>query len=337
MDRVTDQSLMPGARNAVAVCMNVAGADRVWILTDDERLPIGQALAEAAREQGASVTLRRMEEWGPRPFLALPDEMRADLLSTAPTVTLLATSAQPGEIRFRLPFARFLRQELRVRHGHMIGITPALMQTGMLADYHRVAELTFKVKGAMEQARQVRVTSELGTNLLVTLDNPNLRWIAFPGLYHMPGQWGNLPEGETCTTPANVEGIFRAELLGDYFTEKYGPLPSPVTFFIQGGRVERVEHEDDELADEIADYLNNADNGCRIGEFAVGTNEALTQLAGNLLQDEKFPGVHLAFGRPLPEVTNAGWDSDIHVDAISTRCSIWADGTPIMEGGKFLL
>jgi hypothetical protein len=46
-----------------------------------------------------------------------------------------------------------------------------------------------------------------------------------PGLYHMPGQWGNLPEGETCTTPANVEGIFQAELLGDYFTEKYGLQP----------------------------------------------------------------------------------------------------------------
>jgi hypothetical protein len=31
----------------------------------------------------------------------------------------------------------------------------------------------------------------------------------------------------------------------------------------------------------------------RVGEFALGTNTGVTQMIGNLLQDEKVPGVHI--------------------------------------------
>ncbi|MBA3533942.1 MAG: aminopeptidase [Ardenticatenales bacterium] len=337
MDKRVDPKLMPGARNAVQVCLNVAMDDRVWILTDYAREAIGYALAEAAREQGATVTLRRMEEFGKRPFTVLPDEMATDLQAISPTVTILATSAQAGEIRFRLPLARFLRQELSVRHGHMIGVTPALMQSGMMADYHRVAQLTRQVQVLMQAAHEVHVTSPLGTDLHVTLDNDRYRWMPFHGMYHTPGQWGNLPEGEACTSPLNVNGVLQAELLGDIFCEKYGLLNPPITFYIEDGWVMEVAAADDRIAREVWDYLSGTTNGRRVGEFAVGTNEALNALSGNLLQDEKHPGVHLAFGHPLPEITGAEWSSDIHVDAITTNCSIQVDGKVLMEEGNFLL
>lgn len=337
MTNQVDAALIPGAHNAIAVCMNVGPQDRVWILTDAERAPIGEALAAAAREQHAEVALRYMERSGTRPLHLFPDTMRADLLAFDPTVTLLATTAQPGEIRFRLPFARFLRQEMWVRHGHMIGVTPALMSSGMMADYHRVAALTFAVRDHMQQAQEVHVTSELGTDLTVRLDNERFRWIPFHGLYHRPGQWGNLPEGETCTTPLDVNGVLYAELLGDYFCARYGVLDSPLVMEITEGWVSGVYHQEDDLAQEVWSYLDQAPNGRRVGEFAVGTNEALHSLSGNLLQDEKYPGVHVAFGNPVPEVTGAPWSSDIHVDAITTRCTILLDGKPIMKGGTFLI
>lgn len=337
MEPSIDPSLMPGARNAVQICLNVSAHDRVWILTDDDRQAIGLALASAARERGANVILRRMEEFGERPFTTLPDEMASDLQALDPTVTILATSTRTGEIRFRLPLARFLRQVLRVRHGHMIGVTNNLMKTGMLADYHRVAQLTFKVQALMQEADEVHVTSPLGTELHVRLDNQRYRWMPFHGLYHRPGEWGNLPEGETCTTPLSVEGILQAELIGDLFCEKYGLLAPPVTFHIEAGWVTAIEAAEPSLAQELWEYLDRTPNGRRVGEFAIGTNEALQQLSGNLLQDEKHPGIHLAFGNPLPELTGAEWSSDIHVDAISTQCSIWVDGHPLMEQGRFLL
>lgn len=337
MTGALDQSLMPGARNAITTCLNVSPDDQVWILTDDARLSVGEALAAAARERDAPVTLRRMEEFGQRPFTALPDGMEADLREIHPTVTILATSAQPGELRFRLPLARFLRQELKVRHGHMIGVTTHLMRSGMLADYHRVAELTFKVQDAMQRAEVVRVASAHGTDLTVELNNSSYRWMPFHGLIHTPGQWGNLPEGEICTSPRSISGTMKVDLLGDYFCDKYGLLEPPLTIHIEDGWVSEIESESPELPSELWNYLSATVNGRRVGEFGVGTNEALHSLAGNLLQDEKYPGVHVAFGNPLPEVTGADWSSDIHVDAIMTGCSIWVDDQPLMVEGKFLV
>jgi leucyl aminopeptidase (aminopeptidase T) len=78
-------------------------------------------------------------------------------------------------------------------------------------------------------------------------------------------------------------------------------------------------------------------NGRRVGEFAIGTNEALTELVGNLLQDEKYPGAHVAFGNPYNNYTGAVWESPIHVDVVMEEVSIWVDGDQIMEGGRFIV
>ena len=74
-----------------------------------------------------------------------------------------------------------------------------------------------------------------------------------------------------------------------------------------------------------------------MGEFAVGTNTGLTHLIYNLLQDEKFPGIHIAFGSSLPAKTGAKWDSKAHVDGVLKSPSIYVDGEPIMIKGMFRL
>ena len=55
----------------------------------------------------------------------------------------------------------------------------------------------------------------------------------------------------------------------------------------------------------------------------------------NLLQDEKFPGVHVAFGSPLPGKTRATWDSKAHVDGVIKNPNIYVDGEMIMNKGEF--
>lgn len=334
----TVAEMMPGARTAVGQCLNVGPDDRVLILTEEASREIAAALAEAARERGAAeVITRTLEEFGPRPLLELPDGLVEAVRSARPTVSLYAAGGLPGEIRFRIPFGAFMRSEMRVRHGHMIGITPELMLSGMTADYRRVAGLTNRVTACVAPAREVRVTGPEGTDFTVTLDPEHRRWVPCSGLYHHPGQWGNLPEGETFTSPVGAEGTLAASLLGDHFSEKYGLLDQPVRFFMRGGEVVRIEHPDPALAREVWDYLNSSPNGRRVGEFAIGTNEALTTLTGNLLQDEKYPGVHVAFGNPYPDRTGAPWSSDVHVDVIPLGVSIWVDGEPIMRDGKFLV
>jgi leucyl aminopeptidase (aminopeptidase T) len=72
-----------------------------------------------------------------------------------------------------------------------------------------------------------------------------------------------------------------------------------------------------------------------VGEFAIGTNTGLTELIYNILQDEKFPGIHIAFGSPLPGKTGADWDSKAHVDGVIKKTSIYVDGEMIMDKGEF--
>jgi leucyl aminopeptidase (aminopeptidase T) len=58
---------------------------------------------------------------------------------------------------------------------------------------------------------------------------------------------------------------------------------------------------------------------------------------GHILQDEKFPGVHIAFGNPYGAHTGATWYSSTHIDVVGTEFDIDVDGVRIMEGGRFLL
>ncbi len=99
-----------------------------------------------------------------------------------------------------------------------------------------------------------------------------------------------------------------------------------------------MQCDNEELRKEFAEYIFATDeNSNRVGEFAIGTNTGLTHLIYNLLQDEKFPGVHIAFGSPLPAKTGANWDSKAHVDGVLKNPSIYVDGEPIMTKGKFRL
>jgi aminopeptidase len=330
-----EERVQLGAENAIR-CMGVTAQDRVFILTDFQRESIARRVAAIALALHADVTVRFLEHYGTRPLTAFSDELRNDLLNARPTVTYYIATAQPGEIAFRIPLLPFLANELKVRHGHMIGIEERLMAEGMCANYDEVFTLTNQVYERVRHAKTIHVTSAKGSDVTATF-HPDWHWIPCHGRYHAQGKWGNLPEGEVFTAPATVDGVLVCEVLGDYFSEKYGVLPQPLTITVKDGYVTDVQSENSALAQEVRDYLFSVPNGNRAGEFAIGTLTSLKQLSGNLLQDEKMPGLHVAFGNPYPQFTGADWDAQIHVDVIPTRCTIEIDGQVIMQDGAFTL
>lgn len=326
--------LLPGARNAVRTCLAIGPSDRVVIMTDLETKRVGLALKQEAEAAGAETTMVLLEEFGQRPFTSVPPGFADALRAVKPTAGFFAAQGQKGEIGFRIPLRHLLIEDLKLRYGHMISIDERLMTEGMLANYDVVAQLVHRVTDLVRSAREIRVTSPKGTDLRVTF-SPKLRWKPCPGIYHGQGEWGNLPEGETFTCPSGVEGVLVADVLGDYFSSKYGVLKHPVTFTIADGRITDVICEDDEIQAEVYGYLHSDENSERVGEFAIGTNLWVKALTGNLLQDEKIPGVHVAFGNPYPEETGADWDAKTHVDVIPTDCTIWVDGKLLMRDGRF--
>ena len=60
-------------------------------------------------------------------------------------------------------------------------------------------------------------------------------------------------------------------------------------------------------------------------------------MIGILLQDEKVPGVHLAFGDPYGSQTHADWKSRTHVDVLTRDCNVWIDDEQVIAEGSYLL
>jgi len=328
--------LAAGARNAVRVNLNIHAGDRVFVIRDRARADIADAIEEEARAAGAEVHSWIMEDHVQRPATSFPRELAEEIQRFRPTASFYVGTGLKGELGFRKPMLDLLADELRSRHGHMIGIDDELMRDGMTSDYEEVYRVTHKIYDVARHASTIAVQTALGTDLVATF-SPSMRWIPSDGRFWEQGHWGNLPEGETFTCPLSVDGVLAAEELGDWFTEKYRVISPPLRIVIKGGRVATVETTNEELGRDFRAYLAQYPCSNRVGEFAIGTNIGLTRIIGNFLQDEKFPGVHIAFGDPYAFETKADWECRSHVDALASHATVTVDGRKIMENGKFLV
>lgn len=324
-------TLEQGARNAIETCMGVKPSDTVVLVTDRIVAEVGDALEHAARKATKHVTRIVLEDLGPRPLEELP----AELARAAQThdVSLWAAASVKGELPVRMAYRKHL---VRARHGHMPGITRQLMEMGMNADYEAVSALTMRLHERLQGARKARVTNPNGTDFTVVF-HPDWTWLPDTGKFHEPGSWGNLPAGEVYTAPAWLHGRIVTNLLGDFFSEKYKELTPPLAFDVFDNRIvlDSLAGATPDVIREFKDYLTSDPMGTRAGEFAMGTNLGLTKLVGNLLQDEKIPGVHVAFGHPYSEQTGAPWTAKTHVDVVILETDVWIDGQQLQKRGRY--
>src|ERR1700732_4077762 len=326
--------LMPGAKNAVETCLAVRAGECVALIADEVSKPVAASLAAALDDCGAKYNAFLLEDFGPRPMREAPGEV-LEALETA-DVGILCMSPQLGELGARMAIVKIVERR-QIRYAHMVGVTPEIMQQGMRADYRLVDRLSDKLRERMLRAETLTVKTDAGTEFAAHFDR-GLDWVTPSGLI-TPRYWSNLPAGEVFTTPATVDGTFVCDAsAGDHFNGKYGDLQdTPLVLEIKGARLQQVECERGRLQQEFWDYCHTDENSDRVGELAFGTNLGLSQMIGNLLQDEKFPGVHIAFGDPYGNQTHADWQSRTHVDVLTRNCDVWIDHDQIIAKGRYQL
>src|SRR5437588_4372846 len=329
-----DPELSPGARNAVRVCLNIQPQEKVTLITDEATSEIAASILREVGEIGAACNAFVLEELAPRPLQELPAEIVADLESSQ--VSIFAVQVQPDELKSRMQMTSVVNRR-KIRHAHMVNINRQIMLQGMRADFLKVDRISAKVLETVSRAKQIHARTNAGTDLRAEL-NPDYKWLKTSGLIS-PDKWGNLPGGEVFTTPAEVNGTFVVDgVVGDYLCSKFGDLRhQPLTIEIKGNRLTEVHSENKELETDFWRYTHADENSDRVGEFAIGTNIELRDVIGHILQDEKFPGVHIAFGNPYGEHTGAPWYSSTHIDVVGTKFDIWVDDRQIMRQGKFLI
>lgn len=329
-----DPELTPGARNAVNVCLRIQPHERVTVITDEATKEIAASIVHELENVGAAYHAWLLEDLAPRPLKDLPAEIAEDLESSQ--VSIFAVQAQLNELRSRMQMTSIVNRR-KIRHAHMVNINKQIMLEGMRADFLKVDRISSKVVEMVRRASQIRAKTPAGTDLVADL-NPNYRWLKTSGLIS-PDKWGNLPGGEVFTTPGEVNGTFVIDgVVGDYLCAKFGDLANnPLTIQVKQNRVVEAHSDNRDLESAFWSYTHTDENSDRVGEFAIGTNIELKDVIGQILQDEKYPGVHIAFGNPYGEHTGADWYSSTHIDVVGRKFDIWVDQQQIMKDGKFLI
>jgi leucyl aminopeptidase (aminopeptidase T) len=329
-----DSELTPGARNAVRLCLRVEPSEQVTVITDDASLEIAAALVRELEQVGAPYHTFVLEELAERPLARLPQEILDDLEKT--DVSIFVVKVQRNELQSRMQMTEVVNRR-KIRHAHMVNINRRIMLEGMRADFAKVDRISQKVVDIVRKASQIRAKTPAGTDLTADL-NPSYLWLKTSGIISRD-KWGNLPGGEVFTTPGEVNGTFVIDgVVGDYLCAKFGDLKeNPLTIRVEKNRLVSAQSANRELRDDFWAYTHTDENSDRVGEFAIGTNIELKDVIGEILQDEKFPGVHIAFGNPYGEHTGAKWYSSTHIDVVGRKFDIWVDGAQIMRGGEFLI
>jgi leucyl aminopeptidase (aminopeptidase T) len=326
--------VLAGARNAVETCLAIRRGERVALVADEPSRAVAAGLETALMDAGASADCVLIESIARRPIRSAPSEILAALERA--DAGILCVQPQEGELPARMAIVAVVERR-RIRYAHMVGVTPQIMREGMRADYRQVDRLSNELCDRMAHARSLTVRTAAGTDLCATFDR-SLAWVKTSGLIN-PRYWSNLPAGEVFTTPASVDGTFICDgTAGDYFNAKYGTLrDTPLVLEIRRGRLVDARCERADLRHDFWQYCHTDENSNRVGELAFGTNLGLREMIGVLLQDEKVPGVHIAFGDPYGSQTHADWKSKTHVDVLTRNCNVWIDDEQVIADGQYLL
>ena len=337
-DRLTvdtiDAELVPGARNAIRVCLQLQPEERITIITDEATRDIAAALQAEVEEIGSEHAVFLLENYDSRPLRNMPPVILEDLAQSQ--VSIFCAQSQTGELGSRMQMSDIVNKN-RIRHGHMVNITRQIMLEGMRADFRAIDALSQRLIERARRAKRITCSTAAGTDFEAEF-SPKLKWLKTSGIINRD-KWGNLPGGEIFTSPATTSGRFVVDgVVGDYLCTKYGDLhDTPLIIDVRDNRITDLKCDHAGLLEEFRNYTSTDENSNRVGEFAIGTNTACFRVIGNILQDEKIPGIHIAFGHPYAEHTGADWVSKTHIDCVGRDFDIWFDGEQVMRAGKFLV
>lgn len=334
-------SLEEAARVAVHDVLAAQEGERAVVVTNpsEEVRAISAALAEALQAAGAEVELLVQET---KTQFDVADEHVLEALRGEPDIGLSISEEKLGKDPqgMKEPYEgqydsiySYLIADGRMRGFWSPGVTRETFTRCVPIDYEWLRTTAARLKGRLDDARRVRVTTAAGTDLRFGVEEREA--FVDDGDFRRAGQGGNLPAGESYISPdiGTAEGTLVidgavATVEGDTVVPD-----EPFTVRFEKGFVAMVEGSGEaadrlesgltrgaEMAREWADagridpsqvsaYQKNASH---LGEFGVGLNRN-ARIVGNLLEDEKvYRTCHLAVG--------SNYDHDapalIHLDCV---------------------
>ena len=282
------------------------------IVTDTLRIKIAKSLYDTAREMDCDAIMMTMpprSRHGEEPPRAVAEAMRSVDVVIAPTTMSLTHTR-----------ARKQANDAGVRTASMPGVTEQMMvEGGLTANPREVMEHTRRLAETFKGASEIRLMSELGTDISFEVDTS--KWNLDMGCCRQKGCSTNLPAGEVYTAPENCKGT----VVIDGSMAGLELLKNPLKIRVEEGLAVDVQGD---RAKEVLKIINPLGDVARnIAELGIGTNPR-ARMIGVVLEDEKVRGTaHIALGdnSTIGGTVVAG----VHLDAIIRKPRVFADGHEI--------
>lgn len=320
-----------GAYQAVNVCMGLQPGEYAVTITDQKTLSAAQYIIDQINQTTDRHRIFMINEYTSTSPFTVNQEMLKEM-SRADAIFIIADYINGEVATFYRPINELVEQHKK-KMVAMVGLEKSQLAEGMNADYHQVKSLSDKLYHKIRSAKSIHVTTKRGTDFTV---KTGYKWGVLDG-FPKPGKWVNLPDGEVFTCPRSLDGTIVIDGTVEFLSLQ---STHPITLQMKDNQavLESIHCQNMAIEQKFKDYLFKTDeNSSKIGEFAFGTNTFIHALTGNLLQDEKIPSVHVAFGDPHGTLTGATWTSELHIDCIILDTTVYADGACIMQDGRYLL
>ncbi|MCZ0936569.1 MAG: aminopeptidase [Gemmatimonadetes bacterium] len=321
-----DVNLSPGARRLVHVNGRVQPGEVVVIVTDPTMGRYAEAVATAAREAGAAVTV-----------CIIPMRDRDGQEPPPPVARAMAEAAVIfSPVRVSITHTRAMRAALEAgaRVCMMTAYTDAIMTSPALleTDFEAQADVCRRLGAAFTEGKSVRLTAPRGTDLRFGIAGRVANVLTnIPD----PGELAPVPDIEVNVVP--VTGSAEGTLIFDASVPYLGIgiLEEPIVCSVREGAI--VEMSGGAQADFLREHLESfGDPHCfNVAELGVGLNPN-ARLTGEMLEDEGVMGtIHIGIG--TSHTLGGEIVAPTHYDLLMWEPTIAVDGRVVQRDKQVLV
>ena len=310
----------------VKTCIGVKPGQQVLIVADDyaRSVKIGQQFAELCSLEGAEPIVTIMEprtHYGHEPPRPIAEAMKlVDIVfNVAETYDITHTDAAK---RAR---EKGIKNVLCIAH-----ISEDYLEREISADdLQKIKETTDRIAGIASRAENARITSPYGTDISLSLKGR-------PGLSVNPLSGAAVivvPDyAEAAISP--VEGSTEGTLVVDASVQGWNfLLREPIKLILKAGRIEEVSGPD-EYVQRLKKLLATDENAVNCAaELGISTSHTIPKdLKGGVWDYGRAGTIHIATGRN----NDIGGQtfSQIHLDLLLTKTTVWLDDVCVVKDGE---
>ena len=183
-------------------------------------------------------------------------------------------------------------------------------KTAFKADYKKVQKYATSIEEILNKSATAKI--KFSTNDTLVIDLRNRKAHAGGGSCKNKGDFINFPSGEACQAPYEATTDEKKEF-GESKTKGILPVDyngELVKYEIENNKIIKITGEGVK-AEKMRTFFNEKKSRRNIAELGIGCNPNAV-FTGNVLEDEKVAGLHIAYGMSIH--LGGKIKSDTHID-----------------------